>query len=229
MSSMTIGRSLLRLDHSSAGDVLGSSGKPVTSNSSQTSLAKDESVLVTEAKAGSYAAFEELVNRYEKKIYRLGLNLTGNPEDAEDLLQETFLKAFQHLPTFREDSRFYTWIVRIAINEGLMKLRKRRSSKEVQVEDPSNSDGEFVPREFADWRPNPEQAMERVEMETILRNAAKALPVTFRTVFFLRDVEGLSTEETAEMLNLSVGAVKARLFRARLRLREELSKIFKRG
>ncbi|HUZ47686.1 MAG TPA: sigma-70 family RNA polymerase sigma factor [Terriglobia bacterium] len=184
---------------------------------------------MTEAKAGSYAAFEELVNRYEKKIYRLGLNLTGNPEDAEDLLQETFLKAFQHLPTFREDSRFYTWIVRIAINEGLMKLRKRRSSKEVQAEDPSNSDGEFIPREFADWRPNPEQEMARVEMETILHNAAKALPATFRTVFFLRDVEGLSTEETAEMLNLSVGAVKARLFRARLRLREELSKIFKRG
>jgi len=229
LSSMTTGRSLLRVGHSSTGDVLGGSGKPVTSNSPQAGLAKDESVLVTEAKAGSYAAFEELVNRYEKKIYRLGLNLTGNPEDAEDLLQETFLKAFQHLPTFREDSRFYTWIVRIAINEGLMKLRKRRSSKEVQAEDPSNSDGEFIPREFADWRPNPEQEMARVEMETILHNAAKALPATFRTVFFLRDVEGLSTEETAEMLNLSVGAVKARLFRARLRLREELSKIFKRG
>lgn len=185
---------------------------------------------MTEAKAGNYGAFEELVNRYEKKIYRLGLNVTGNPEDAEDLLQETFLKAFQHLPTFREDSRFYTWIVRIAINEGLMKLRKRRSSKEVSVEDSSNNeDGDVTPREFADWRPNPEQELERVEMETILRNAAKGLPVTFRTVFFLRDVEGLSTEETAEMLNLSEGAVKARLFRARLRLREELSKIFKRG
>jgi RNA polymerase sigma-70 factor, ECF subfamily len=201
----------------------------VTTNPAEAGLAKEESVLVTEAKAGNYAAFEELVNRYEKKIYRLGLNLTGNPEDAEDLLQETFLKAFQHLPTFREDSRFYTWIVRIAINEGLMKLRKRRNSKEVPVDEPTNDDGEVIPREFADWRPNPEQELERVEMETILRNAAKALPATFRTVFFLRDVEGLSTEETAETLNLSVGAVKARLFRARLRLREDLSKIFKRG
>ena len=93
-------------------------------NSPDTGLVKDESVLVTEAKAGSYEAFEELVNRYEKKIYRLGLNLTGNPEDAEDMLQETFLKAYEHLPNFREDSRFYTWIVRIAINQGLMKLRK---------------------------------------------------------------------------------------------------------
>jgi RNA polymerase sigma-70 factor, ECF subfamily len=196
-------------------------------HSPDTGLVKDESVLVTEAKAGSYAAFEELVNRYEKKIYRLGLNLTGSPEDAEDVLQETFLKAFEHLPTFREDSRFYTWIVRIAINQGLMKLRKRRSSKEVQLEDSSNDDGDIIPREFADWRPNPEQELERTELETILQNAANSLPMTFRTVFLLRDVEGLSTEETAEMLNLSEGAVKARLFRARLRLREELSKTLK--
>jgi len=198
-------------------------------NFPQTGLAKDEAVLVAEAKAGSYEAFEDLVNRYEKKIYRLGLNLTGNPEDAEDMLQETFLKAFEHLSDFREDSRFYTWIVRIAINQGLMKLRKRRGSKEVQIEDGENDDGEVIPRDFADWRPNPEQELQRTELETILQSAARSLPITFRTVFFLRDVEGLSTEETAELLNLSEGAVKARLFRARLRLREELSKILKRG
>ncbi|HET9178273.1 MAG TPA: sigma-70 family RNA polymerase sigma factor [Terriglobia bacterium] len=196
-------------------------------NSPQTGLAKDEAVLVAAAKAGSYEAFEDLVNRYEKKIYRLGLNLTGNPEDAEDMLQETFLKAFEHLSDFREDSRFYTWIVRIAINQGLMKLRKRRGSKEVRIEDGENDDGEVIPRDFADWRPNPEQELQRTELETILQNAAHSLPMTFRTVFFLRDVEGLSTEETAELLNLSEGAVKARLFRARLRLREELSKILK--
>jgi RNA polymerase sigma-70 factor, ECF subfamily len=208
-----------------------SEGNPgfIMANSPDMGLVKDEAVLVTEAKAGSYEAFEELVNRYEKKIYRLGLNLTGNPEDAEDMLQETFLKAFEHLSNFREDSRFYTWIVRIAINQGLMKLRKRRSSKEVQMEDAENEDGEVIPRDFADWRPNPEQELERTELETILQNAARSLPTTFRTVFFLRDVEGLSTEETAELLNLSEGAVKARLFRARLRLREELSKILKRG
>jgi len=198
------------------------------SDSLQPALVKSEPVLVTEAKAGSYAAFEELVNRYEKKIYRLGMNITGNPEDAEDVLQETFLKAFEHLPDFREDSRFYTWLVRIAVNEGLMKLRKRRSSKEVPIEDSQDEEGEVMPREFADWKPNPEQLLARAELETILSNAVKSLPPIFRTVFYLRDVEGLSTEETAEMLNLSVGAVKARLFRARLRLREELAKIFKR-
>lgn len=199
------------------------------SESPQTVLAKDEYKLVTEAKAGSLAAFEDLVTRYEKKIYRLGLNITGSPEDAEDVLQETFLKAFEHLAQFREDSRFYTWIVRIAVNEGLMKLRKRRSDKAVAIEDAVDEEGEVMPREFADWKPNPEQLLAQAEMEALLQNAARSLPPAFRTVFFLRDVEELSTEETAELLNLTVGAVKARLFRARMHLREELSKTFKRG
>jgi len=198
-------------------------------DSPQATLAGDESLLVSEAKAGNYAAFEELVNRYEKKIYRLGMNITGNAEDAEDVLQEAFLKAFEHLPEFREDSRFYTWIVRIAVNEALMKLRKRRTRREVAIEDSKDEDGEVLVREFADWKPNPEQEYARAELERILQGAVRALPPGFRTVFYLRDVEGLSTEETAELLDLSVGAVKARLFRARLRLREELSKIFKRG
>lgn len=198
-------------------------------HSPQATLADDESLLVSEAKAGNYAAFEELVNRYEKKIYRLGMNITGNAEDAEDVLQEAFLKAFAHLPEFREDSRFYTWIVRIAVNEALMKLRKRRTSREVPIADSQDENGEVVVREFADWKPNPEQEYARAELEQILQGAVRALPPGFRTVFYLRDVEGLSTGETAQLLDLSVGAVKARLFRARLRLREELSKIFKRG
>jgi len=199
------------------------------SESPRAAVAKDDSILVTEAKAGSYAAFEELVNRYEKKIYRLGLNLTGNPEDAEDVLQEAFLKAFEHLPEFRADARFYTWLVRIAINEGLMKLRKRRSDKSVPIEDTVNDEGGVMPRELTDWKPNPEQLYAQEEIEAILLNAARTLSPAYRAVFLLRDVEGLSTEETAESLNLSVGAVKARLFRARMQLREELSKIFKRG
>ena len=190
---------------------------------------KDESALVLEAKAGDYAAFEELVNRYEKKIYRLGLNLTGNPEDAEDVLQDTFLKAFEHLGDFRADSRFYTWIVRIALNEALMKLRKRRSDKSVPMKDHVDEDGDVTPREFTDWRPNPEQLLAQNELRTILENAAGSLPPTFRTVFFLRDVEGLSTQETAELLHLTISAVKARLFRARLQLRENLSRTLKRG
>ena len=196
---------------------------------SSASVSRDEANLVSEAKAGNYGAFEELVNRYEKKIYRLGMNITGNREDAEDVLQDAFLKAFEHLPDFREDSRFYTWIVRIAVNEALMKLRKRRSSREVPMDDSEDDNGEVLVREVADWKPNPEQQLAQSELERILQDAVNSLSPGFRTVFYLRDVEGLSTEETAEVLNLSVGAVKARLFRARLRLREELSKTFKKG
>jgi len=198
-------------------------------DSHDTTVVKDDLALVAEAKAGSYEAFEELVNRYENKIYRLGLNVTGNPEDAEDVLQEAFLKAFQHLGEFRADSRFYTWLVRIAVNEGLMKLRKRRSDRSVPMEDEIGDDGEPIPRELADWKPNPEQIFAQAEIERILRDAAQRLPATYRTVFLLRDMEDLSTAETASVLNLTEGTVKARLFRARLMLREELSRVFKRG
>src|SRR5713226_5754088 len=113
-------------------------------DSAHAAVAKDESILVAEAKAGNYAAFDELVNRYEKKIYRLGLNITGSPEDAEDVLQETFLKAFEHLADFREDSRFYTWLVRIGVNQGLMKLRKRRGDKTVPIGEIEGEDGEVT-------------------------------------------------------------------------------------
>lgn len=188
---------------------------------------KPESVLVTEAKAGNYEAFEELVNRYERKIFRLGLRLTGNNEDAEDVLQETFLKAYEHLPDFRQDSRFYTWLVRIAVNEGLMRLRKLRSDKSEPLEDMVSDDGQVTPREFRDWKPNPEQTMQQKEMEDLLLKSAQTLPPSLRTVFLLRDMEELSTEETANLLNLTTGAVKARLFRARMQLREELSQVLK--
>jgi RNA polymerase sigma-70 factor (ECF subfamily) len=202
-------------------------GAPFMSDASPHLAEQSESALVTAAKAGDYDAFEQLVNRYENKIYRLGLNITGNPEDAEDVLQEAFLKAFENLPRFREDSRFYTWIVRIAVNQALMKLRKRRTDKSVSLDDPIEEGGEVIPRDFADWKPNPEQLMGRSETREILERAVQNLPQSFRTVFTLRDVEGLSTEETADVLGLTISAVKARLFRARLRLREELSKYFK--
>jgi RNA polymerase sigma-70 factor, ECF subfamily len=191
-------------------------------------LEKLESALVAEAQSGDNEAFEELVNRYERKIYRLALRLTGNAQDAEDVLQDSFLKAFEHLPEFRQDSRFYTWLVRIAVNEGLMKLRKRRSDRAEPMEDIVDEDGQVMPREFRDWKPNPEQILSQEEMEDVLLDAARKLPPSLRTVFMLRDVEELSTDETAEALNLTPGAVKARLFRARFQLREELSKTFKR-
>ena len=190
---------------------------------------RNEAAVVAGAKAGSYEAFEELVNRYERKIYRLGLNITGSHEDAEDVLQETFLKAFEHVADFREDSRFYTWIFRIALNMGLMKLRKRRSDKVVPLEGAGSEQEEFIPREFTDWRPNPEQLLAESELQDILLRAAQSLPPSYRTVFLLRDAEGLSTEETARALHLAEGTVKAFLHRARLQLRERLSQSFGEG
>jgi RNA polymerase sigma-70 factor (ECF subfamily) len=190
---------------------------------------RNEAAVVAGAKAGSYEAFEELVNRYERKIYRLGLNITGSHEDAEDVLQETFLKAFEHIADFREDSRFYTWIFRIALNMGLMKLRKRRSDKVVPLEGAGSEQEEFIPREFTDWRPNPEQLLAESELQDILLRAAQSLPPSYRTVFLLRDAEGLSTEETARALHLAEGTVKAFLHRARLQLRERLSQSFGEG
>jgi RNA polymerase sigma-70 factor (ECF subfamily) len=188
----------------------------------------DESVLVAQAKAGDQAAFSELVNRYERKIYRLAKNITRNDEDAEDVLQDTFLKAYTHLDNFKGDSKFYTWIVRIGVNEALMRLRKRKSDRSVPLDEPVELGEETVTREIAVWEDNPEQQYSQEEWRRILDEAVESLKPDFRTVFVLRDIEELSTEETAETLGISVPAVKSRLLRARLALRERLTRQFKR-
>lgn len=188
----------------------------------------DESGLVAKAREGDSGAFNELVNRYSRKIYRLAKHITQNDEDAEDVLQETFLKAFEHLSGFQGQSKFYTWIVRIAVNESLMKLRKRKSDRSVPLDEPLDTGEDTVVREIAVWDENPEQRYSREELGEILDEAVQSLRPVFRTVFVLRDIEELSTEETAEALGISVPAVKSRLLRARLQLREKLSRFFKR-
>jgi RNA polymerase sigma-70 factor, ECF subfamily len=188
----------------------------------------DEAGLVTQAQQGGVEAFTELVTRYEGNIYRLARHLTQNPEDAEDVLQETFLKAYEHLRDFQGNSKFYTWLVRIAVNQALMKLRKRKSDASVSLDDPYDTGEEHVTREIAVWDPNPEQTYSREEIRAILEKAVETLPPTFRAVFALRDIEELSTEETAALLNLSIPAVKSRLLRARLKLREKLTRYFRR-
>ncbi len=190
----------------------------------------NESVLVAEARAGNAESFATLINQYDRHIYRLALNITGNQEDAEDVLQDSFLKAYSNLGQFQGDSRFYTWLVRIAVNEALMKLRKRRGASWVSLDEPVETDDRsLMPREVEDWADSPEQRYAKVELEDILNQAIEKLEPQFRTVFTLRDVEEFSTEETARMLGLSVPAVKSRLLRARLKLRERLNKYFKRG
>jgi len=188
----------------------------------------DESELVAKAREGDLTAFNQLVNRYERKIFRLAKHITRNDEDAEDVLQDTFLKAFEHLGDFHGQSKFYTWIVRIAVNESLMKLRKRKSDKTVPLDEPVDTGEDTVVREVAVWEENPEQRFSREELGDILEQAIDSLRPAFRTVFVLRDIEEMSTEETAEALGISVPAVKSRLLRARLQLREKLTRFFKR-
>ncbi len=188
----------------------------------------DEGAVVSAAKAGDLTAFEELVNRYERKIFRLAQNITQNREDAEDVIQDAFLKSFEHLSEFQGDSRFYTWLVRIAVNEALMKLRKRRPNQ-VSLDDPVKSEDDLMPREIQDWGPTPEQRYAQTELHGILSEVIGQLDPTFRIVFVLRDIEELSTAETAQVLGLSVPAVKSRLLRARLKLRQKLNKYFQRS
>ncbi|HWG58811.1 MAG TPA: sigma-70 family RNA polymerase sigma factor [Candidatus Acidoferrales bacterium] len=189
---------------------------------------EDEPQLVAAAKAGEVSAFETLVGRYERKIFRLTQNITQNREDAEDAMQEAFLKAYEHLGEFQGNSRFYTWLVRIAVNQALMKLRKRRPNQ-ISLDEDVDTGEDMVPREVEDWGPSPEQRYEQTELSSILASNIAELDPAFRIVFQLRDIEELSTEETAEALGLSVPAVKSRLLRARLKLRQRLNRYFRRS
>ena len=194
-----------------------------------THLANEET-LVAQAKAGDGSAFSTLAQQYDRYIYRLALNITGNKEDAEDVLQEAMLKAYTKLDQFQGGSRFYTWLVRIAVNEALMRLRRRSPQKEVSLDEPvEGNEKSFMPRDIEDWADNPEEQYAKVELNKILEETVAKLEPNFRTVFVLRDVENLSTEETAQILGLSVPAVKSRLLRARLKARELLSEYFKKG
>jgi RNA polymerase sigma-70 factor (ECF subfamily) len=183
--------------------------------------------LVELAKIGDDGAFPELVKRYSRRILRVARNITNNDEDSEDVLQETFMKAFTHLDGFQGNSKFYTWLVRIAMNEALMKLRKRKTGKVVSLDEELDTGDDTIVREIAVWEGNPEDKFSQEELREILDSAIASLPEGFRVVFQLRDIEELSTEETAEILGLSIPAVKSRLLRARLQLREKLTRMFR--
>jgi len=193
-----------------------------------TQAGTDEATLVARAREGNTAAFAELVRRYEGKIFRLAQHVTQNREDAEDVLQETFMKAYEHLDQFQGNSKFYTWIVRIAVNQALMKLRRKKTGKTVSLDETIDTGEDTVVREIAAWEENPEQRFSREELGEILDSAIESLEPPYRSVFVLRDIEELSTEETADALSLSIPAVKSRLLRARLQLREKLTRQFKR-
>ncbi len=181
-----------------------------------------DKVLVKQAKENNFKAFEELVNRYETKVYNLAYKILGSQEDAKDILQDTFLSAFKSIDKFKEKSNFSTWIYRIATNACLMKFRKKEP-KMVSLDDRLFATG----KEAIDWSKNPLTLLEEEELKKVMNQAIKSLPPSHRAVFVLRDIEKLSNLQTAKALGISVSAVKSRLHRARLCLREKLSGYFK--
>jgi RNA polymerase sigma-70 factor (ECF subfamily) len=186
----------------------------------------DDLDLVHAAKNGNVRAFEQLVKRYDRKLLRIAQSVTHNREDSQDAVQEAFLKAYQNLSAFRENSQFSTWLIRITVNQSLTKLRKQRATREASLDENFQAEGDILPTEVTDWAPNPEQLYWASELREILITCLEELSPILRTVFVLRDIEGLTIDQTIKVLNVSQTAVKARLLRARLQLRESLSKYF---
>ncbi|MGC1377296.1 MAG: sigma-70 family RNA polymerase sigma factor [Anaerolineales bacterium] len=175
-------------------------------------------------RAGDKAEFARLMDTYSTPIYRLALKMLADPQDAEDALQTTFLKAFQHIGEFEGRSSLSTWLYRIAANEALMLLRRKRP--ELSLDEEPEEDQPPRPFQFADWAHLPERELLSGEAKKYFERAIQKLPEKLRIVFLLRDMQGLSIKETSEALNLSETAVKTRLLRARLNLREQLSAYF---
>jgi RNA polymerase sigma-70 factor (ECF subfamily) len=184
-----------------------------------TNIAKEyDGALVAAAKGGDTQAFEELVLRHEPRVLAIAQRITNNREDAQDVAQESFHKAFCHLNTFQEKARFSTWMTRIAMNEAFMLLRRRRATPEVLPESSDDGD-ESVSERFVDQRPTPEQSCRLRERKQILTEAINRLGPKVRTAILLRDIEERSAEETARILGTSISAVKARVFQGRRKLR----------
>jgi len=180
------------------------------------------------AQAGDLAAFEALVNRHGRRVYRMLLGITGNEADAEDGMQNAFLKAWQHLGEFHGDSKFSSWLMRIAMNEGLEILRRRRSKgKKALVEWDAEDEERFRPKSVRPWEEDPERQYSRAEIREIVEKEIMKLPAKYRVAVMLRDLEGLDTQEAAAALGLNVATLKTRLLRGRLMLREALAPYFR--
>ncbi len=177
-------------------------------------------------KSGDQRAFAELVERHSSTVYNLALRMMGNPQEAEEVLQETFISAFRSLDRFEGRSQLGTWLYRIAYNASLMRLRKRQIPTSSIDEPMVGEEGEELPRQLIDWSSLPDDIALNNELHHVLNRAVEGLSPTLRSVFVLRDIEGLSTAEVAEALNLTETNVKVRLHRARLALREQLTAYF---
>jgi RNA polymerase sigma-70 factor (ECF subfamily) len=187
-------------------------------------LEVSEAELIRRVCQGDKEAFYGLVRPYERAVYVAAVSILNNSSDAEEVAQEAVLKAFTHLAEFRAEAKFSTWLIQITINEARLRLRKdRRHLYESVDEQRADEEGEYFPKDFADWREVPSEALQREELREALRRAIAALPLKYREVLILRDIQNRSTEETAEILGITEGNVKTRLLRARLQMRDALA------
>ena len=198
---------------------------PNLERSKQEAPDEDDLLLVDRVLAGDRRAFEPLVRRHERRVFRVTLAILNNVEDAEEAMQDTFVKVFCHLNQFRKDSRFTTWLTRIAVNAALEKRRRRKDF--VPLSESEGAEEQFAPKSYEPWKSNPEQAYGKQELHRLVENAIRALPQIYREAFLLRDVEGLSAEEAADVLGLTIPALKSRLLRGRLMVREQLAEVLK--
>jgi RNA polymerase sigma-70 factor, ECF subfamily len=183
----------------------------------------NEARLIQRIRDGEHDLFYELVRPYERRVYSTALAILRNPADAEDVAQEAVLKALKHIRQFRAEARFSTWLIQITINEARMRRRKDHSEIMEPIADREDEEGNYTPRDFADWREIPLETLERKEVRDLLAGALAALSEKYREVFVLRDMQHLSIEDTAKTLGISTASVKTRLLRARLMLRDLLS------
>lgn len=188
-----------------------------------TATQSNEEVLIRRIRDGERDLFYELIRPYERRVFAAALAILRNQADAEDAAQEAMLKAFKNIRQFRAESRFSTWLIQITINEARMRRRKEHADLMEPIINREDNEGNYTPREFADWREIPSEAVERKEVREKLAEALASLGVKYREVFVLRDMQQLSIEETAKILGISTASVKTRLLRARLMLRDLLA------
>lgn len=182
-----------------------------------------EQRLIERVRDGEHEAFYELIRPYERRLYTAAFLILRNETDAEDCVQEAVLKAFKHVRQFRGEAKFSTWLIQITINEARMRRRKNRTDLMEPIDTGEGDEDTYTPRDFADWREIPSEALERQEVREKLVEALESLAQIYREVFVLRDMEQLSIEETAKALGISRASVKTRLLRARLMLRDLLA------
>jgi RNA polymerase sigma-70 factor (ECF subfamily) len=181
---------------------------------------RDEAAMIAEILAGQTDAFHELIRPYERSVYLMALSLLRNEAEAEDAAQEAFIKAYRNLGRFRSESRFSTWLIAIALNEARARLRRKQPGLTDSIDD---TEGSVVPAQLTDWREIPSETLERQEVRSLIRRALTALPLAYREVFVLRELEERNVKETAETLGITVASVKMRLHRARMMLQKQLA------